>query len=200
MPHAPCILLRVLSRAFFCCALFASSACPVDNCVPWFGSYLLLNDHRYTRCALLSATADITMMLVGNKTDLAQGRVVSTEEGKSYSERNGVSFMEASALTASNVEASFLKVCNNNRDEHVTRHVPCIVALNVIGSNARTRYSSPHPHPHPKLNITLQILSEIYHKKAKKEQEAAGSGNGGGGGGNTLKVTVKKDGNKKGCC
>ena len=46
-----------------------------------------------------SATPDITMMLVGNKTDLAQARVVSTEDGKSYSGRNGISFMEASALT-----------------------------------------------------------------------------------------------------
>jgi len=57
-----------------------------------------------------NATPDITMMLVGNKTDLAQARVVSTEDGKSYSGRNGISFMEASALTASNVEASFLQI------------------------------------------------------------------------------------------
>ena len=31
-----------------------------------------------------NATADITMMLVGNKTDLAQQRAVSTEQGKAY--------------------------------------------------------------------------------------------------------------------
>merc|ERR1711988_54151 len=57
-----------------------------------------------------NATADITMMLVGNKTDLASARMVSTEQGKQYAERNGITFMEASALTASNVEASFLKI------------------------------------------------------------------------------------------
>ena len=51
-----------------------------------------------------NATADITMMLVGNKTDLANARAVSTETGESYAARNGVTFMEASARTASNVE------------------------------------------------------------------------------------------------
>jgi len=97
-----------------------------------------------------NATADITMMLVGNKTDLANARCVSTEEGKTYASKNGVSFMEASALTASNVEAAF-----------------------------------------------LQILSEIYHKKAHKEQAASGATSGGGG---TVDVNVKSDSKKKSCC
>ena len=50
------------------------------------------------------------MMLVGNKTDLAQARVVSTEQGKSFAAQRGITFLEASALTASNVEASFLQI------------------------------------------------------------------------------------------
>jgi hypothetical protein len=57
-----------------------------------------------------NATADITMMLVGNKTDLANARVVSTEQGKAYAAERGITFLEASALTASNVEASFLQI------------------------------------------------------------------------------------------
>lgn len=95
-----------------------------------------------------NATADITMMLVGNKTDLANARMVTTEQGKSYAADNGVSFMEASALTASNVEASF-----------------------------------------------LQILSEIYHKKAHKEAQTSAASGGGG----TVDVNIKAD-KKKGCC
>ena len=94
-----------------------------------------------------NATADITMMLVGNKTDLAQQRVVSTEQGKAYADERGITFLEASALTASNVEASF-----------------------------------------------LQILSEIYHKKASKEQQASVAG------GHTVTVDIKKASKKKACC
>ena len=96
-----------------------------------------------------NATADITMMLVGNKTDLANMRAVSTETGKAYAEKNGVSFIEASALTASNVEAAF-----------------------------------------------LQILSEIYHKKASKEQQASVTA------GKTVSVDIKGGTKKKAvpCC
>lgn len=58
-----------------------------------------------------NATADITMMLVGNKIDLGtQARVIGTEQGKTFAEQNGISFMEASALTSSNVEASFHQI------------------------------------------------------------------------------------------
>ncbi len=73
-----------------------------------------------------NATADITMMLVGNKSDLVQARVVTTEQGQAFADDAGIGFVEASALNATNVEKAF-----------------------------------------------LQILSEIYHKKARKEQEAA---------------------------
>jgi GTPase SAR1 family protein len=52
------------------------------------------------------------MMMVGNKTDLANARMISTEQGKSYAQKNGISFMEASALSGSQVEASFLQVCH----------------------------------------------------------------------------------------
>ena len=101
-----------------------------------------------------NATADITMMLVGNKTDLANQRLVSTEQGKAYAESRGITFLEASALQNANVEASF-----------------------------------------------LQILSEIYHKKASKEASSAAAA-GGAGGSNTLKVEIKSGAKKKplSCC
>ena len=97
-----------------------------------------------------NATAGITMMLVGNKTDLVNGRMVSTEQGKAYAQKNGISFMEASALNGGNVEASF-----------------------------------------------LQILSEIYHKKANKEQVAGGIAAGDGSGTSVNVTRVQK---KKACC
>jgi Ras-related protein Rab-11A len=96
-----------------------------------------------------NATADITMLLVGNKTDLAAQRAVSTERGKAYAAERSITFLEASALTASNVEASF-----------------------------------------------LQILSEIYSKKASKEQQAGATS------GSTLNVDIKSSSKKtkSPCC
>ncbi|KAJ9697487.1 hypothetical protein PVL29_009348 [Vitis rotundifolia] len=49
----------------------------------------------------------VAMMLVGNKCDLENIRDVSTEEGKSLAEAEGLFFMETSALDATNVITAF---------------------------------------------------------------------------------------------
>ncbi|OMO75081.1 Small GTPase superfamily [Corchorus capsularis] len=46
-------------------------------------------------------------MLIGNKTDLKHLRAVATEDGQSYAEKEGLSFIETSALEAVNVEKAF---------------------------------------------------------------------------------------------
>ena len=46
----------------------------------------------------------MTIMLIGNKSDLDTKRSVSTEEGERFAQENGLIFMETSAKTASNVE------------------------------------------------------------------------------------------------
>ncbi|TFK46365.1 GTPase [Heliocybe sulcata] len=53
------------------------------------------------------ADSNIVIMLVGNKSDLKHLRAVPTEEAKSFAAENGLSFIETSALDASNVEAAF---------------------------------------------------------------------------------------------
>ncbi|KAJ3733958.1 ras family-domain-containing protein [Lentinula guzmanii] len=53
------------------------------------------------------ADSNIVIMLVGNKSDLKHLRAVPTEEAKSFSSENGLSFIETSALDASNVESAF---------------------------------------------------------------------------------------------
>lgn len=50
------------------------------------------------------ANENMTIMLVGNKSDLAQRRAVSVEEGEQFAKENGLLFLEASARTAKNVE------------------------------------------------------------------------------------------------
>ncbi|KAE8588368.1 hypothetical protein XENTR_v10022485 [Xenopus tropicalis] len=54
------------------------------------------------------ADASIVVMLVGNKCDLKdEAQEVPSEEAKAYAERNGLLFIETSALDATNVELAF---------------------------------------------------------------------------------------------
>lgn len=56
------------------------------------------------------ADTNIVVMLVGNKSDLRHLRAVPTEEAKQFAAENGLSFIETSALDASNVELSFQRI------------------------------------------------------------------------------------------
>lgn len=53
------------------------------------------------------ADANIVIMLVGNKSDLKHLRAVPTDEAKTFATENQLSFIETSALDASNVESAF---------------------------------------------------------------------------------------------
>lgn len=53
------------------------------------------------------ADSNIVIMLVGNKSDLKHLRGVSTEDAQSFAEKEGLSFLETSALEATNVERAF---------------------------------------------------------------------------------------------
>uniref|UniRef100_A0A8C4IE73 RAB11A, member RAS onco family n=1 Tax=Dicentrarchus labrax TaxID=13489 RepID=A0A8C4IE73_DICLA len=46
-------------------------------------------------------------MLVGNKSDLRHLRAVPTDEARAFAEKNGLSFLETSALDSTNVETAF---------------------------------------------------------------------------------------------
>ncbi|GJT96870.1 Ras-related protein RGP1-like protein [Tanacetum coccineum] len=56
------------------------------------------------------ADNNIVIMLIGNKSDLDSQRDVSTEDAKEFAEREGLFFMETSALEATNVEPAFLTI------------------------------------------------------------------------------------------
>ena len=47
-------------------------------------------------------------LLVGNKSDRAADRVVSTETAKAFADELGIAFLETSAKSAKNVEEAFL--------------------------------------------------------------------------------------------
>jgi len=53
---------------------------------------------------------NIVISLTGNKADLSSSRKVSTQDAQTYSEENGILFMETSAKTASNVNELFVAI------------------------------------------------------------------------------------------
>lgn len=56
------------------------------------------------------ADANIVIMLVGNKSDLRHLRSVGTEDAQAYCEKEGLSFIETSALDSTNVEKAFQQI------------------------------------------------------------------------------------------
>ncbi|GAC76609.1 M-phase inducer phosphatase [Moesziomyces antarcticus T-34] len=56
------------------------------------------------------ADSNIVIMLVGNKSDLRHLRAVPTDEAKAFAAENNLSFIETSALDASNVEQAFQNI------------------------------------------------------------------------------------------
>ncbi|KAL6558804.1 Ras-related protein Rab11D [Orobanche minor] len=56
------------------------------------------------------ADKNIVIILVGNKSDLEDQRAVPTEEAKEFAQKEGLFFLETSALEATNVEDAFLVV------------------------------------------------------------------------------------------
>ncbi|CAA7404582.1 unnamed protein product [Spirodela intermedia] len=53
------------------------------------------------------ADSNIVIMLIGNKTDLKHLRAVAAEDAQGFAEKEGLSFLETSALEATNVEKAF---------------------------------------------------------------------------------------------
>lgn len=53
------------------------------------------------------ADSNTRIMLVGNKTDLRHLRAVATDDARSFAEAEGLSYIETSALEATNVEEAF---------------------------------------------------------------------------------------------
>jgi Ras-related protein Rab-11A len=65
------------------------------------------NVQRWLRELRDHADSNIVIMLAGNKSDLTHLRAVQLEEPQSMAEKEGLSFLETSALEATNVEIAF---------------------------------------------------------------------------------------------
>ena len=78
------------------------------------------------------ADSNIVIMLVGNKSDLKHLRAVPTDEAKAFAAENNLSFIETSALDASNVESAFQTI--------LTGELPPFRPLLFISNSALLRY------------------------------------------------------------
>ncbi|TDL20209.1 ras-related protein Rab2BV [Rickenella mellea] len=72
------------------------------------GSYR--NVQRWLKELRDHVDSNIVISLIGNKSDLKHLRAVSTDEAQWFSTENGLSFVETSALDASNVENAFQNI------------------------------------------------------------------------------------------
>ena len=61
------------------------------------------------------ASRTLVVMLVGNKTDLVDERVVPTEAGEEFAKRHGLLFLETSALQNENVAKAFERLIHEVR-------------------------------------------------------------------------------------
>ncbi|XP_039037901.1 ras-related protein RABA2a-like [Hibiscus syriacus] len=65
------------------------------------------NVNRWLKELRDHADSSIMIMLIRNKTDMEHLRAVSTGDGQSFAEKEALSFIETSALNATNVEKAF---------------------------------------------------------------------------------------------
>ncbi|KAJ0019995.1 hypothetical protein Pint_32663 [Pistacia integerrima] len=65
------------------------------------------NVQRWLRELRDHADSNIVIMMAGNKSDLNHLRAVPEEDGHSLAEKEGLSFLETSALESTNVEKAF---------------------------------------------------------------------------------------------
>ncbi|KFW70856.1 Ras-related protein Rab-26, partial [Pygoscelis adeliae] len=78
-----------------------------DNIQAW-----LTEIHEY-------AQQDVVLMLLGNKVDSAQDRVVKREDGEKLAKEYGVPFMETSAKSGLNVELAFTAIAKELKHRSV---------------------------------------------------------------------------------
>lgn len=57
-----------------------------------------------------NAEKDCLVMLVGNKMDLEDQRAIQVRDGRSFARKNGLAFIETSALDATGVDTAFLRI------------------------------------------------------------------------------------------
>ena len=95
-----------------CLSATTSYAVCAANCVSnmLHAAVTFENVERWLKELRDHADSNIVIMLVGNKSDLRHLRSVQTEDSQAFCEKEGLSFIETSALESTNVELAFQKI------------------------------------------------------------------------------------------
>jgi len=67
------------------------------------------------------ADPDIAIMLVGNKSDLKSNREVATEDARAFAKKNGLLYIEASALDGENIKEAFQQTVNAIHEQRLKK-------------------------------------------------------------------------------
>jgi Ras-related protein Rab-8A len=84
--------------------------------------------------------SQVEVMLVGNKIDKANDRIVNSEEGQALGQKFGVSFVETSAKTGEGVNTAFLNIVKNIY--HKIKEVPKVEVLHTQPMNTNKKKKS----------------------------------------------------------
>ncbi len=76
-----------------------------------------LNVENWKEEAFKNLANEIPLILVANKVDLEDSRVITTEEGEEYAQKNNFLYTESSALTGENVELAYETLCKTMIEE-----------------------------------------------------------------------------------
>ncbi|KAF4504234.1 hypothetical protein G6O67_008410 [Ophiocordyceps sinensis] len=100
---------------------------------------------------------NVPMVIVGNKADLEESRLVPRAKGFSISQRWGAPYYESSARTRTNVEEVFVDLCRQmlrNNDHHPSSASDGGLKLDTMrGSHKRSRRIRVKDHSHPRCTI-----------------------------------------------
>ena len=75
-----------------------------NNIRPWYSA---VQQH---------ASDNVVLILVGNKSDMVDKRVVSTEQGQALANELGIPFIESSAKTKDNVDKTFFDLVSRVKE------------------------------------------------------------------------------------
>lgn len=76
-----------------------------------------LNIDNWKEEAFGNLQKEIPLVVVANKVDLRDSRVVAIEEGEEYANNNSFIYVESSALTGENVEEAYANLCRKMIEE-----------------------------------------------------------------------------------
>ena len=72
---------------------------------------------KWLRTILEHSNSDVEKMILGNKCDMEEQRLISKERGESIAKENGIPFLETSAKNNINVEEAFLQMSERILDK-----------------------------------------------------------------------------------